>query len=57
MKLFGSTKNKIAKDENSEKVSHLKVTEVVSVHCNIVNNHYHQLFCMCLFLINCLDNY
>ena len=57
MKLFESTKREIAKDENSEKVSHLKVTEVVSVHCNIVNNDYHQLFCICLFLIDCLDNY
>ena len=57
MKLFESTKSEIAKDKNSEKVSHLKVTEVVSVHCNIVNNDYHQLFCICLFLIDCLDNY
>ena len=28
------------KDENDENVSHLKTTEVVLVHCNIVNNDY-----------------
>ena len=36
MKLLGSTKNKITKDEN---VFHLEINEVVLVHCNIVNNH------------------
>ena len=29
MKLFGSTKSKITKDENGENVSHLNLTEVV----------------------------
>ena len=38
MKLLGSTKNKIAKDKNGENVPRLKITEVVLVHCNIVNN-------------------
>ena len=42
MKLLGSTKNKITKDKNGENVPHLEITEVVSVHCNIVNNDYHQ---------------
>ena len=42
MKLLGSTKNKIAKDENGENVPHLEITEVVLVHCNIVNNDYQQ---------------
>ena len=42
MKLPGSTKNKIAKDENGENVLHLKITEVVLVHCNTVNNDYQQ---------------
>ena len=32
MKLFGSIKSKIAKKENSEKVPHLEITEVVLVH-------------------------
>ena len=42
MKLFGSTKSKIYKNENGENVSHLETTEVVLVHCNIVNNNYQQ---------------
>ena len=36
MKLLGSTKSKITKDENGENVPHLEITEVVSIHCNIV---------------------
>ena len=40
MKLLGSTKNKITKDKNGENVLHLEITEVVLVHCNIVNNDY-----------------
>ena len=40
MKLLGSTKNKIIKDKNGENVPHLEITEVVLVHCNIVNNIY-----------------
>ena len=35
--LLGSTENKITKDKNSENVLHLEITEVVLVHCNIVN--------------------
>ena len=42
MKLLGSTKNKINKDKNGENIHHLKITEVVLVHCNIVNNDYQQ---------------
>ena len=42
MKLRGSTKNKITKDENGENVPHLKITEVVSVHCNVVKNDYQE---------------
>ena len=38
MKLLGSTKSKIAKVQNSENVPHLKITEVVLLHCNIVND-------------------
>ena len=29
-------------DENGENVPHLEITEVVLVHCNIVNNNYKQ---------------
>ena len=42
MKLLGSNKNKIIKDKNGENVPHLEITEVVLVHCNIVNDDYHQ---------------
>ena len=38
MKLLGSTKNKTTKDKNGENVPHLEITEVVLVHCIIVNN-------------------
>ena len=42
MKLLGSTENKITKDKNGENELHLEITEVVLVHCNIVNNDYQQ---------------
>ena len=42
MKLLGSTKNKITEDKNGENVPHLEITEVVLVHCNIVNNDYQR---------------
>ena len=40
MKLLESTESKITKHRNSENVPHLEITEVVFVHCNIVNNDY-----------------
>ena len=42
MKLLGSTKSKITKGKNNENVPHLEITEVVFVHCNMVNNDYQQ---------------
>ena len=42
MKLLESTKKKITKDKNGEIVPHLEITEVVLVHCNIINNDYQQ---------------
>ena len=42
MKLLGSTKNKIIKNENYENVPHLEITESILVHCNIVSNDYQQ---------------
>ena len=42
MKLLGSTKSKITKDENGENLPHLEITEVILVHCNIINNDYQQ---------------
>ena len=38
MKLLGSTENKITEDKNGENVRHLEITEVVLVHCHIINN-------------------
>ena len=40
MKLLGSTKSKITKDENGENMPLLEITEVILVHCNIANNDY-----------------
>ena len=40
MKLLGSTKNVVDKDENSENVPKLESVEVVLVHCNLVKNDY-----------------
>ena len=42
MKLLGSTKDKITKDKNGENVPHFEITEVVLVHCDIVNIDYQQ---------------
>ena len=38
IQLLGRTKNKITKHEHGENVSHLEITVIVLVHCNIVNN-------------------
>ena len=42
MKLLGSTKSKITKDNHGENVPYLKITEVALVPCNIFNNDYQQ---------------
>ena len=42
IKLCRSTNCKITKDKNGENVPHLEMTEIVSVHCNIVNNDYQK---------------
>ena len=42
MKLLGSTKDIIDSDKNSENIPRLENVEVVSVHCNLVNNSYQQ---------------
>ena len=53
MKSLGSTENKITKDKNGENVPHLEITEVVLVHCNIVNNDYqHDLRVLYTFVPN-----
>ena len=53
MRLLGSTKNKIAKDENGKNVLHLEITEVVFVHCNTINSNYqHDSRVFCTFVPN-----
>ena len=42
MKLLGSTEGKKTKDENGENVSYLESTDVVLIHCNVVNDSYQQ---------------
>ena len=42
MKLLGSTKIKIIKDENGENVPQLEITELKLVPCIIVKNNYQQ---------------
>ena len=59
MKLLESTKIKITKDKNGENVPHLEITEVVLVHCNIVNNDISKIqgYGTLLFQINRLVVY
>ena len=59
VKLLGSISNKITKDENDENVLRLEITEIVLVHCNIVNKDYQKDLRVLhvLFLINCLVSY
>ena len=52
MKLHGSTKNEITKDENGKTVSHLEITEVVLIHCNIEIINKIQESCIHLFKAN-----
>ena len=42
MKLLRRNKSKITKDKNGENLPNFEITEVILVHCNIVNNHYQQ---------------
>ena len=42
MKLIGRTNSKITKNEIGANIPHLEITEVVLLHCNIVNNDYQQ---------------
>ena len=42
MKLLGSTESKITKGRNAENVPHLEITELVLVHCSIVNDDHQQ---------------
>ena len=40
IKLLGSTKSKITKEENGENVPYLEITEVILIYCNVVDNSY-----------------
>ena len=40
MKLLGSTKSRVTKDENGENVPHLEIAEVVLVYFNVASNDY-----------------
>ena len=42
MKLLGGTENKMTKNKNVENVPHPEITEVILLHCNIVNKYYLQ---------------
>ena len=54
MKLLGSTKSKITKDQNGENVPHLEITEVVLL--TMITNKI-QESCIHLFLVTCFLNY
>ena len=42
MELLESTENKITKEKYGENVLNVEITEVVLVHCDLVNNDYQQ---------------
>ena len=42
VKLPRSTNRKIRKNKNGKNVPYLEITEVVLIHCNVVNNSYQQ---------------
>ena len=60
MKLLGSTKSKITKDEDDKNEPYLKITEVVLIHCNVANNDYQQNSNLLYTIVpnkSCLVNY
>ena len=53
MKLLGSAKSKMIKDENGKNVPHLEITEVVLINYNIVNDDYQlDLIVLYTFVLN-----
>ena len=42
MKILRSAKCKELKNLNGENMSHLEITKVVLLHCNIINNNYQR---------------
>ena len=59
MKLLGSTKSKITKNENGENVPNLEITDVVLVQLMLLTMIISKLWesCIHLLLINCLVIY
>ena len=51
MKLLGRTKSNKIKDENSENVHHIEITDEVLVRCNNVNNRYKQDSRICYIFV------
>ena len=54
MKLLGSTKDSITNNEDGENVHYSEITEVLLVHCHIVNNDYQH---DSRVLYTCIPNY
>ena len=53
MTFHGNTKSKVTNDKNCENMPHLEITEVVLIHCNIVNNdHQQDSRVLCIFIPN-----
>ena len=42
MKLLGSTKSKITKNEDGKYLAYLEINEVILIHCNVVDNSYQE---------------
>ena len=43
MKLLGSTKSKIIKNENGENMSYIEIAEVLLIHWNVASNSFQQI--------------
>ena len=55
MKLLGSTKNKITKNENGENVPHLEPTEAVLIHLILLTTIISKVQEICIYLLELLD--
>ena len=44
MKLLRSSKSKVTKDENGKNELHSKITAILLIHCDIVNNDYRVFY-------------
>ena len=43
MKLLGSTKSKIIKNENGENMSYIEIAKVLLIHWNVASNSFQQI--------------